>query len=209
MSEAEEKETGAEGTGDTGGTEQASGADAVRQEGGGANLLADDAAPGKGAPDTGDAGARAPEKYDLQAPDDTTWTPEQLGAFEVQARDLGLTGTQAQKLLEAAHANQRAALDAHAAQVDRWAEEVRMDKEMGGPHFEGTVMKARAALKEFDGEDKKLAAILTETGYGNHPEVVRFFARLHGKMGGDTFIAGKEAAAEKPLEERMYSNWKV
>ena len=207
--------TGVEGAA---GAEQAPAAGAAQEKGGFTTLLDGDvsgkgADGAKGAEDPqskgGEADATAPEKYELKAPEDTTWTPEQLTAFEGQARELGLTGAQAQKLLETAHANQQAAREAHATQVTRWAEEIRMDKEMGGANFEPTVMKAKAALKTLEGEEGPVGKLLRETGYGNHPEVVRMFARVADKIGGDKLITGKEAPAEKPLEERMYSNWKV
>lgn len=145
----------------------------------------------------------APQAYTLKPPEGMTWNAEQLNTFEGQVHSAGLTQDQGQKLLEMAHANQQAHVEAHAAQVQRWGEEVRMDKAMGGPNFEATVMQAKAGLKTFDA-DGQVFAMLEETGYANHPAVIRFLARIGKAHGEDDAITGKGKGDELPLWERLY-----
>ena len=165
-------------------------------------LLSDGpAAPAEGTP--APQAPQAPVAYDLKAPEGMAWNDDQLKAFEGQAHSVGLSQEQAQKLLDAAHVNQQAHMEAHAAQVQRWAEEVRMDKDMGGPNFDATVMQARAGLKTFDA-DGQVYAMLQETGYANHPAVIRFLARIGKAHGEDDVITGKGKGDELPLWERLY-----
>lgn len=152
----------------------------------------------------------APASYDLTIPEGMRFQPGQMQAFEAQARELGLSGEQAQKLLDAAHANQSAVAQQQAAQIRQWAEESKNDPEIGGARFAENVGIANAALKRFD-QDGRITRILNETGYGNHPDVVRIFARIGRSIAEDRAPAGAAGAQapELPLSDRLYPNWNV
>lgn len=159
-----------------------------------------------GGTDLPGAPSRAEEPRD--APEDMGWSAEQMDAFAAQTRDMGLTGGQAQKLLELARQNRESAQEAHAEQVRRWGEEVRADRDMGGAHFEATVMKAKAGLRAFDA-DGAVLAMLEKTGYANHPAVIRFLSRVGAAHAEDGLVSGGRERAERPLEERLYPHWNV
>ena len=148
-----------------------------------------------------------PATYDLRTPEGMTADAAQLELYAAQARELGLGQEQAQKLLELSHANREAMWRQHAAQVDDWAEEVRQDKELGGARYEATRMHAVAGLKAHD-PDGTLYALLEESGYGNHPEVIRFLSRISRARGEDSVITGTSRPEDVPLEERLYPHWK-
>lgn len=169
------------------------------------NLLADkgDANQTKPAEGADGAGKDAPKAYDLKYPDGMPWNDAQLDAYKKQAGQLGLTQEQAQKLLENAHANIAEQAKEHAAQVKRWAEEVRADKEIGGAAFESTIMHAKAGLKHFD-QDGAIYKMLEETGHANHPAVIKFLSRIGKAHAEDSVPSGTSAGSEKPLEERLY-----
>lgn len=160
-------------------------------------------------PDTPSKVPDLPEKYELNIPDGMELKPEQQAAFEAQARELGLDAEKAQKLLDMAHGNQQAARQMQAAQIKKWAEEAQADPEIGGEYFNANVATANFALKTYD-PDGAIARMLKETGYGNNPAVVRFFYRIGKAMGGDNVPKGdKGESAQRPLEDRLYPNWKV
>ena len=100
-----------------------------------------------------------------------------------------------------------AALQAQRQEMtSKWLEEARADKEFGGDKFDANLADARKALAQFDtGGD--IGKMLNETGYGNHPAILRIFARV-GKALGEDNLHGKGGgeAAEKPLAERFYPN---
>lgn len=141
--------------------------------------------------------------YDLKPPPGMSIDAAGLDAFKARAHGLGLNNAQAQKLLDAWHEETSKQLQSMADERGKWADAVRMDKEMGGPRFEATVAEAKAALKKFDPESR-VFAMLEETGYSNHPEVIRVLARVGRALGDDTLAEGKAAAEEKPLHERIY-----
>ena len=62
-------------------------------------------------------------------------------------------------------------------QVEQWRQEVADDPQLGGEHLPATVARAQLALDRFD-TDKSIGRLLEESGYGNHPAVLRFFSRL-------------------------------
>lgn len=204
-----------------GGMEAATGTDSGATEESSPRLLGAEPAAGeqpqaearpdaKSVPDPNVPEKALPEKYDLAVPDGMRLQPGQMQAFETQARELGLTGEQAQKLLETAHSNQAEAAKRHASQVERWAEECRDDPEIGGTRFDENIGIANAALKRFD-PDGRITKILNETGYGNHPDVVRLFSRIGRGIAEDAAPSGSGGtqAPELSLPDRLYRHWEI
>lgn len=91
-------------------------------------------------------------------------------------------------------------------QVARWRQEVADDPELGGDHLPGVVARAQLALDRFD-TDRTIGRLLEESGYGNHPAVIRFFTRVADALAEDSLPASRPDAALPPLEERMYAGW--
>jgi len=88
----------------------------------------------------------------------------------------------------------------------QWLEEVKKDPEIGGDKFDVTVSKAKRVIDKF-GSDK-LKAALNESGLGNHPEVVRLFAKIGDLDKEDTHVGGNGPVAS-PEEDRaktLYPN---
>ncbi len=144
--------------------------------------------------------------YELKIPAGMTLNEAQQALFEEQARELGLSNVSAQKLLEISHRNTHAHKQAYAAQVARWAEEVRQDTELGGPAMENTLAYAKAGLTRFDPE-RKVFQLLQETGYANHPQVIRFLAAIGKAHAEDAVLFGHAAPARMPRHERLYGKY--
>lgn len=91
-------------------------------------------------------------------------------------------------------------------QVEQWRQEVVDDPQLGGEHLSATVARAQLALDRFD-TDKSIGRLLEESGYGNHPAVLRFFSRLADSLLEDSLPGSEGGGSLPPLEERMYAGW--
>lgn len=91
-------------------------------------------------------------------------------------------------------------------QVARWRQEVAADPELGGDNLPGVVARAQLALERFD-TDQTIGRLLEESGYGNHPAVIRFFTRVADALDEDSLPASRADTSLPPLEERMYAGW--
>ena len=152
----------------------------------------------------GDKPAGAPEKYELTLPegyslDETTFTKA-----EPVLRELNLTNEQASKLAGVIAEVRASESEQYAQQVQEWGKTVQSDPEIGGKAFEDSVNAARLALATHG--TPELKGLLNSTGLGNHPEVVRFFARI-GKTipREDKVVSGdRSGSTTRSIEERLY-----
>lgn len=148
--------------------------------------------------------------YDLKAPENALFDNTHLEQFKGLAKELGLTPEAAQKLVERDNQLLSGFVDKRkeewGQQTTQWAEQVKADKELGGENFSATVTSARAALDRFASPAFK--QMLNETGYGNHPELVRLFSNIGKAMREDSRMAqaGAPPAKEKTMAEIFYPN---
>lgn len=183
-----------------------------------------DAKPGDGEkPDDGDGkdgkdgDEGAPEKYELKAPEGFEQLDAQLvETFEPLARELKLTNEGAQKLVETMMPKvvERIAEQNRAAwtgQLEAWVSDVKNDKELGGDALAGNLEAARRALDQFATDE--LRALIgypsaenpRGLGLGNHPELVRVFARIGKAMAEDAIVTGgNPAGAQRTAAEILY-----
>lgn len=117
--------------------------------------------------------------------------------LEQLAKDSGLKGEAAQKLVEFTAKQEAARASALQQHLDntkkQWVEAVKGDKELGGANYDATVKLARQALNRFvDADTKKM---LAETGLGNHPGLVRAFHAVGKAIAEDTVAGGHGSSA--------------
>ena len=91
-------------------------------------------------------------------------------------------------------------------QVNKWRKEATEDPQMGGENLPVSVARAQLALDRFD-ESKRIGQMLEQTGYGNNPDILRFFNRLADALMEDGLVQGQAGGSMPPLEERMYAGW--
>ena len=91
-------------------------------------------------------------------------------------------------------------------QVNKWRKETTEDPQIGGANLPATVARAQLALDRLD-ESKRIGQLLEQTGYGNNPDVLRFFNRLADALMEDGLVQGQAGGSMPPLEERMYAGW--
>ena len=141
----------------------------------------------------------APETYEFNdkvadAPD--VLDPEVLTAFGEVAKELDLPQEAAQKVLDkvAPVIQARQAEQVEKARID-WAEESKSDQEFGGETFETNLEVAKTALNAFGTDPFK--QLLSESGLGNHPEVIRFMYRAGKAISEDSYVGNSEGANAK------------
>jgi hypothetical protein len=142
----------------------------------------------------------APEKYELTLPEGYVIDEALLADADPILRELNLNNEQASKLASLVAKvrvdDETAADTAWREQVNAWTSDVKNDKEMGGEHFKPSMIAAQKAITEIG--TPELAAALSETGMGNHPEFVRFCARVGKMMAEDKFIRPDAPSGDEP-----------
>ena len=138
----------------------------------------------------------APDKYEFNAkvadaPEELD--PEVLTAFGDVAKELDLPQEAAQKVLDkvAPVMQARQAKAVEDAKTE-WANDSKADQEFGGESLEANLEIAKTSLNKF-GTDA-LKSLLSESGLGNHPEVIRFMYRAGKAISEDSYVGNSQGA---------------
>ena len=160
-----------------------------------------------GAAQTGPSGA--PEKYDLKLPEGSLLEAGELEKTAALAKARGLSNEDAQALIN----EQSKLLDSHAGkQKAIWAEETgkwigiaKADPEIGGEAFNGNAEVAKRVIDRYGSDSLKIG--LSETGFGDHPELIRMMVRIGRSMSEDQLVLpGSKAPAEVSTADKLYPN---
>ena len=165
----------------------------------------------------GDAGKQAeggegqkpvvPEEYaDFTFPEGIEIDKATLEQVKADFRAAGYTQEQAQKAIDLHVANLKAQQEAFITTRKEWVDELKADKEFGGDKFDTTVKGAQLALRKFDA-DGKMVELLETSGFGDHPGVIKFLARIHAALSEDKVFDDRERGGKtdnRPLAERLY-----
>lgn len=146
-------------------------------------------------PESDEVKSAIPEKYDLKLPDGSMFSEAEILAVAEDAKALGLSQENAQKLLETRN-NDRAKYVEGQKQVlsdtvQAWAKALPSDPEIAGKdgtEYQANIARAKLALNKFG--SSKLREELDKTGFGNHPELVRLMVRVGKAMREDSFHTG-------------------
>ncbi|SFN16155.1 hypothetical protein SAMN05192571_1217 [Pleomorphomonas diazotrophica] len=140
-------------------------------------------------------------RYDFTLPEGMAIDEKLAEAMSPVLKDIGLTRGQAQALAGAlaAHRQAEAAHGAHEwADIQTgWIASAKKDQEIGGARWDASVATAQGALARFG--TPGLRTFLTESGGGNHPEVIRFMARVGSAIAEDRPESGG-AGAGRPID---------
>lgn len=149
----------------------------------------------------------APEKYEFKDIEGAPIDAKVLDVFSLSAKELNLTQEKAQSILDkvAPVMAQRQQEQIKAVQ-EQWTNESKTDSEFGGDKLNESLAVAKPAFDKFapDGFKK----LMTETGLGNHPEVIRTFYRIGKAMSEDSFVGGKAVSSELSPTEILYPDMK-
>lgn len=159
-----------------------------------------------------DPGDVVPEdgKYALTMPEGVDVDQPLLDALGPKFKELGLTTKQAQGLAEAYAAQKKSEFDArsaeYAATVSGWIDQAKKDDEIGGGKWDRTASEASKVIDKFG--TPALKAYLNETGGGNHPELIRFAARVGAAISDDDPARGENRGTKTEADpaKRLYPN---
>ncbi|KKM17597.1 hypothetical protein LCGC14_1674220 [marine sediment metagenome] len=152
---------------------------------------------------------KSPKDYeDFKLPEGVELDEVALADFVPMAKEAGLTQEQAQKLVdfqakrvqEYSDSQEKAWTDMQ----ESWRVATKSDKEIGGPAFDQSLAQAKTFLKAYG--TPELMEALDTTGMGNHPEVIRAFARAGKAMGDDKLAIGGPGDGKKLAEDIMFPN---
>jgi hypothetical protein len=142
----------------------------------------------------------APEKYsDFKLPDGVELSPEVVTEVSALFKEMNLSQTQAQKLVDfhsktleaTAAAVSKTSIDAWLAQKATWRSEIKADPEIGGKL--GEVKASIGKMYDTLGNPtlvKEFKAAMDLTGAGDNPAFIKLFNKLAERLGEGTPVTG-------------------
>lgn len=163
--------------------------------------------------------AAVPEVYELTIPDGVNLDQTMVDLATPTFKELGLNNAQASKLIPVAGQFaekiagdvQKQITDNHQAQVAAWAAAAISDVEIGGDpdKYAANIVSAGQALDRLGFKaDTPFRQLLTDSGLGNHPEMIRAFVRVGQVISEDTVFVrtGGMAPAKLDAASQLYPN---
>lgn len=183
---------------------------AETQPGGASTEAGTDTQAGEG--DEGqDTVAGAPEAYDdFTVTDGIELDAEVLDSFKATAKELNLPQDAAQRVVDLGVQLVERMSAASLAQVteaqEGWIQASKSDPEFGGDKLEASVALAKKGLDAVG--SPALAELLTSSGLGNHPEIIRAFRKVGEAYSEDQLVTGSggESRANASPAKRIYAN---
>jgi hypothetical protein len=166
--------------------------------------------------DDPDAGKKAevPEAYELATPEgfeklDETAVAEATPVF----KELGLSNEQANKLVPVAASFAKRIVEDRDQQLmgtileqrKDWLETAKKDPEIGGTHWDGTISSAAKALDQLGfPKGSPLRVALDDSGFGNHPEMIRLMSKVGKAIGEDADFARATTGKDKKTDAEIF-----
>lgn len=154
----------------------------------------------------------------FKLPEDVAASADVLAKYGAAFKEAGVTDSaKAQRIVDTYVEQVRAQVKADRAASDAaWTKEqadlqtaAKADPEIGGANWNASVQAGQKALLKIG--NPKFNALLDSSGLGNHPEVIRAFAKL-GKLLGEDSVGGAgsgtggvEQTAAQALKQRYPS----
>ena len=172
-----------------------------------------------------------PQGYEpFVIPEGFSMNDEQVTDVTSFAKDLGLDQANAQKAVDKHFELMSKVRDqgtqAQEAMHQEWASAARTDKEFGGNDLQENLSGARKAMNSFsepatdakgkavlhkDGPMKgqqmsEMEVLMGESGWGNHPAMIRVFHRINKAMSADSYVTGSlvPPTTKKTQAETLY-----
>jgi len=163
---------------------------------------------------TGPDGATGPiEKYAPKLPEGSLLSAEAIERSAAFAKEHGLSNKAAQAALdresESLSSYAESQKELWTKETVAWLETAKTDKETGGDEFGKNAELAKRVITRYG--TKEFASGLSDTGFGNHPELFRFVLRVGKAMGEDNLVLpGSQGAAEtKDMADLFYGKPKT
>jgi len=149
-----------------------------------------------------------PENYELVFPETMQVDEQMLGEAQEMFRADGLSNEQAQRYadLMAKKVDEigQAFASHRMAQGQEWAQQAQTDQEIGGAQFDESVSLASKALDAFGSPELRKA--LDESQMGNHPEMIKAFARIGKEIKEDNISPPGLGGGQQTKSKILYPN---
>lgn len=141
-------------------------------------------------------------KYTLAMPEGVEVNKALLDKISPRLAAKGYTQREAQALADDFVAIQKEQMEqrtkAWGETVNGWVDQAKADKEIGGDKWDGTVTTAMRAVNQLG--TPALKDYLEATGGGNHPELIRFMAKVGAMIKEDNPANGGAGGSGNPAE---------
>ena len=146
-----------------------------------------------------------PASYDTSLPEGFECNNELLSEFTTLAAQNSISPAAARKLLDLQIRNEQTKVERFMETTNAWRSEIEADAEFGGARMNATIRDAQAALKAY-GKSGSLIRELTMGGYGNHPNTLRFLARVGRAIRSeDNVHTGRWGSSRNtPVRDRLW-----
>ena len=150
----------------------------------------------------------APETYEFNTKitdDSSELDPEVVTAFGEVAKELDLPQDAAQKVLDKVATVIQAKQAKVLEQVKTdWANDSQADKEFGGENLAENLEIAKKSLDAVGSDTLK--SLLHETGFGNHPEIIRFMFKVGSAISEDSYVGNSEGAMSQGADPKDFNS---
>lgn len=152
--------------------------------------------------------AQTPQNQDpyaaVMVPENSLISPAALETFKQYATEVNLPAQTLQKWIEQEEIRLQKEAEIQAKtrqeQQETWAQQTQT---LLGERWQEEVSRAVRAADVFGGPE--LRQLLEETGLGNHPAIVRTFARVGKRIAEDASVAGAPGACtDKTFAQALY-----
>lgn len=123
-------------------------------------------------------------KYEFTLPDGVELDAAFAEKVSPALKEAGITREQANKLAAIMTEDRKAQAEGWAKTQEEWVKSAKADKEFGGDKFDASIKDAKRVLDKFG--TSELKEYLTASGGGNHPELIRFMARVGNAISDDS-----------------------
>lgn len=124
------------------------------------------------------------------------------------AKEHGLSNEAAQAVLSKQESLierlQKAESERQDKELEQWRKTVIEDKVMGGANLAKTAENAKKVVSRFG--NSEFIKLLNETGYGDHPEIVRFLSTIGSVISDDSLVMPKNQMPQKSAVEIFYGS---
>ena len=86
-------------------------------------------------------------------------------------------------------------------QIAKWVTDTESDKDLGGANLQTTLLNTKRVMDKFAPAGSPFQKLLDESGYGNHPEWVRFVNAIGKAMAEDGYVPGTSFVKPKKKED--------
>jgi hypothetical protein len=167
-----------------------------------------------GDPDDKPDAPAVPETYELAVPEGFEKLDEEsVAAATPVFKELGLSNEQANKLVPVAAdfakrivaQRDQQLLGTILDQRKGWLEEAKKDPEIGGSNWDASLGSAAKALDALGFPKRSpLRTALNDSGFGNHPELIRFMAKVGKAIGEDTDLVRGQGGKDKKTDAEIF-----